>query len=642
MVALLTVIPMSAALAQDQGTITFTGGGWGHSVGMSQYGAEGMARKGASYTDILTHYYSGVAVSPVSGIPDLKVGIAQNAGQAVVSTIDGTSEVRFTNGTPIASVAAGKYVTVSIEPSGTTCSLLITDLPPWSGLTCDLDVVRIDAASKIVVGTRTVNRGLVFIRKVGNGFHLGAQMDLEDYLRGIAEIPNSWKPATQRAQAVAARSYAIATALERRSNPDYWWNLCACDLRAGPVDQNWEAYTSEIARPNFVQGVTDTAGQAIVRSGTSTALKAYYSSSTFGQTEPNEIGFGGNPVDYLRGVDDHWAVDGTVSNPFATWTRKMALTAIAPRLGFDTIETATAVASSPTTGAITKIRFTGRINGALTTKDFLTRDLRTSSLLGSTTLGCGSTVTCFPSLQVTGVTVTFVGEQTVLQDPSTGIWHMRSDAGAVSTFYYGNPGDTAFMGDWDCNGTKTPGLYRRSDGYVYLRNSNTQGVADIKYFFGNPSDIPLAGDFDGDGCDTVSLYRPSEARFYIINRLGTGDQGLGPADYSFLFGNPGDVPVVGDWNGNNTDSIGLRRPSNGFVYLRNTNTQGVADVSYFFGDAGDLVFAGDWDDDGIDTIGLFRPSTATVYLKNTHTTGSADVTYGMGTSKLKPAGSWAG
>ena len=63
------------------------------------------------------------------------------------------------------------------------------------------------------------------------------------------------------------------------------------------------------------------------------------------------------------------------------------------------------------------------------------------------------------------------------------------------------------------------GLYRQSDGYVYLRNTNTQGIADIKFFFGNPGDVPLAGDFDGDGCDTVGI-PPSEQRFYIINELG--------------------------------------------------------------------------------------------------------------------------
>jgi hypothetical protein len=187
----------------------------------------------------------------------------------------------------------------------------------------------------------------------------------------------------------------------------------------------------------------------------------------------------------------------------------------------------------------------------------------------------------------------------------------------------------------------TPGLYRQSDGYVYLRNSNTQGVADISFYFGNPGDIPIAGDFDGDGCDTVSIYRPSEARFYIINELGSADEGLGAADYSYLFGNPGDVPFVGDWNGDGTDTPGLRRSSNGFVYVRDTNTQGNADISFFYGNPGDFVFAGDWNSDGGDSIGLYRPSNGTVYLRNALSTGNADISYQMGGSGHRPvAGSY--
>ena len=155
-------------------------------------------------------------------------------------------------------------------------------------------------------------------------------------------------------------------------------------------------------------------------------------------------------------------------------------------------------------------------------------------------------------------------------------------------------------------------------------------MADVSFFFGNPGDVPLAGDFDGDGCDTLSIYRPSEGRFYIINRLGSGDQGLGSADTAYYFGNPADAPFMGDWDGDGIDTPGLRRNSNGFVYLRHTNTQGTADIEYFYGDPGDVVFTGDWEDDGDDTLGLYRPATGTVYLRNTNSTGIADATYGVG------------
>ncbi|MGH8947629.1 MAG: S8 family peptidase, partial [Acidimicrobiia bacterium] len=213
---------------------------------------------------------------------------------------------------------------------------------------------------------------------------------------------------------------------------------------------------------------------------------------------------------------------------------------------------------------------------------------------------------------------------------NAGFWRLHRGPAQVAGFYYGNPGDLGFMGDWDCDGIDTPGLYRQSDGYVYLRNSNTQGVADVSFFFGNPGDIPLAGDFDGDGCDTVSIYRPTEGRYYIIDRLGSGDRGLGQAQRAYYFGNPGDAPFMGDWNGDGIDTPGLRRPSNGFVYLRHTNTQGIADIEYFYGDPGDQVFTGDWDNDGDHTLGLYRASAGTVYLRNNNNTGVAHFTFGVG------------
>jgi stage II sporulation protein D len=41
--------------------ITFTAIGYGHGVGMCQYGADGMGRQGWSYRQILSHYYQGIS-----------------------------------------------------------------------------------------------------------------------------------------------------------------------------------------------------------------------------------------------------------------------------------------------------------------------------------------------------------------------------------------------------------------------------------------------------------------------------------------------------------------------------------------------------------------------------------------------------
>jgi hypothetical protein len=214
------------------------------------------------------------------------------------------------------------------------------------------------------------------------------------------------------------------------------------------------------------------------------------------------------------------------------------------------------------------------------------------------------------------------------------LWERLAVNAALTSFYYGNPGDVPFSGDWDCDGVDTPGLYRRSDGYVYLRNSNTEGVADISFFFGNPGDFPLAGDFDNDGCDTVSIYRPNEQQFHVINDLGSNDGGLGAAEYSFQFGNAGDKAFVGDFNGDGIDTVGLHRESTGLVYFRDSNTTGIAEFEFIYGDPGDKLVAGDWDGDGTDTVGVYRPSDGIFYLKYTNQAGVADATF--------PAGDYTG
>jgi hypothetical protein len=210
------------------------------------------------------------------------------------------------------------------------------------------------------------------------------------------------------------------------------------------------------------------------------------------------------------------------------------------------------------------------------------------------------------------------------------VWGSLGFSPLLTSFHFGNPGDVPFSGDWDCDGVETPGLYRRSDGYVYLRNSNTEGVADTSFYFGDPGDLPLSGDFDDDGCDTVSIYRPSEQAFHVINTLGSNDGGLGAADYSFSFGNPGDKPFVGDFDGDGVDTVGLHRESTGLVYFRNSNSTGIADNEFIYGDPGDKLVAGDWDNDGSDTVGVYRPSSGELLVKLSNSQGVADFTYEAG------------
>lgn len=178
----------------------------------------------------------------------------------------------------------------------------------------------------------------------------------------------------------------------------------------------------------------------------------------------------------------------------------------------------------------------------------------------------------------------------------------------------------------------TTGVYRPSNGNVYLKNANTTGIADTAFYYGNASDKPVTGDWNGDGMDTIGIYR--SGTFYLRNANSTG-----VADVMVSFGMPGDQPVVGDWNGDGVTTIGVYR--NGMFFLRNSNTPGGADMSFAFGGQGDVPVAGDWNGVGGASIGIFRSSTGTFYLRNANTTGAPDITVVYGASGDVPVvGDW--
>jgi Tol biopolymer transport system component len=216
--------------------------------------------------------------------------------------------------------------------------------------------------------------------------------------------------------------------------------------------------------------------------------------------------------------------------------------------------------------------------------------------------------------------------QVALFNPTSAEWHLRSADGSTTTFYYGLPGDVPLMGDWNCDGIDTVGMFRPDNGFVYLRNTNDFGVGEIDFFFGIAGDIPIVGDWDGDGCDSLGVYRGG--RVFLTNALATAF-----ADIDFWFGIPGDSPFAGDFDKDGLSEIGLFREATGFAYLRNDYTSGIADHDFFFGIPGDRIVAGDWNNDYTETVGIWRPSEATFYLANTNDTGPADevIPYGTGT-----------
>ncbi len=221
--------------------------------------------------------------------------------------------------------------------------------------------------------------------------------------------------------------------------------------------------------------------------------------------------------------------------------------------------------------------------------------------------------------------------------PTNGLLYLKNtnDTGfADAALNYGLPGDYPVVGDWDGNGTVTIGIYR--DGYFYLKNANTLGFADVVFPSGKVGDQPVAGDWNGDGVDTVGVYRPSTGQFLLRNSNSEGAE-----DASFYLGNVGDVGIAGDWDGDGLDTTGVFRPSNGLLYLKNKNETGFADVALNYGLPGDMPVTGDWDNDGVDTIGVYRQGQ--FMLRNENTIGFAELIFGLGNPGDMPiAGNWDG
>ncbi len=153
-----------------------------------------------------------------------------------------------------------------------------------------------------------------------------------------------------------------------------------------------------------------------------------------------------------------------------------------------------------------------------------------------------------------------------------------------------------------------------------MRNTLSPRVMSDSY--GNPGDLPVVGDWDGDGDQTAGMYRQSDGFFYARNSNSTGI-----AHFECFAGDPDDVAIAGHWDGDGDDTLGIFRRSEGKFYLFNQTCEnapmGAAEIEFAFGDPGDLPVAGDWDGDGKDGVGVHR-LPHTLYYRNTLDAGPAD------------------
>jgi hypothetical protein len=187
------------------------------------------------------------------------------------------------------------------------------------------------------------------------------------------------------------------------------------------------------------------------------------------------------------------------------------------------------------------------------------------------------------------------------------------------------------------SGTSTGGF---AAGAWRVSNANAEQLSTsarvfASYRWGRAGDLPVVGDWDGDGTQTVGVVRPSAARDSNHLLLRNSDGSV----LDFWYGRHGDRLVVGDWDANGTWTPAAVRA--GVWSIRNTNSTGPADTTVTFGGAGDNYLAGDWDGDGDFTPGVQRKGT--FWLRNTGGSGPSEIRVRFGRpTDAGFAGDWNG
>ena len=364
-------------------SFTFVGSGFGHGVGLSQYGAQNMALEGMTSDQITAYYYSGTRQAPVQD--DLTVRVNLLAGASTVNlrsrALDATpmapsddpaSPLEITVGTTVFLGNASDSFSVrprngALEVTQNANGVLtVVGSGPsvtvrWSG-TRDAGQTGTNPAYVDVAGpsesfgstARRYKYGIVSITASTTNnvptMNVVNQVRLKDeYLYGLAEVPSSWENEALKAQAVVARSYAlVAVRSGTRSS-------CACNVFDGTSDQVFAGMVKEVSAfgekwKAAVDATNVDAQNGLgVFSGT-TLVKGFFYSSSGGRTQNSEEVWSAT-LPWLRSVDDPWSM--RANNPNRQWTATVGQPLVAAAFGLPDVNTLAVTARTAGNGVKT-------------------------------------------------------------------------------------------------------------------------------------------------------------------------------------------------------------------------------------------------------------------------------------------------
>ncbi len=268
-------------------SFVFVGGGTEHGIGMSQYGAKGLAELGKNYQEILGHYYQNTKMGQrnTSGVK-VRIGIVLGGAGGKIYARGGTAHM------------AGKLIEQDdfVEVSPAIGHAIIRPDSPATYFEVDYKASGYNEYF-----------GAIEVKNVGGSLFTINHINVEQYLKGVvpAEMPRSWPLEALKTQAVAARAYAL-----RQIKPEAIFDMDDSTRFQVYLGKKYQFSATDKA-------VDETAGQVVMYG--SEIIPCYYHSTSGGYTENNENVWGGRPRPYLRGVPSPWEEN----SPWWSWQSKI-------------------------------------------------------------------------------------------------------------------------------------------------------------------------------------------------------------------------------------------------------------------------------------------------------------------------------
>ena len=311
----------------EPGDLEVTGRGWGHGVGMSQYGAEGAAELGCTYEQILGYYFTGSAVERLDTTDSVAVGIAPNRRSAPRPTVfrvraeDG--DVPWTLGDSTVKATQPQGETWRVEADGDRIEL--RDEDDEVRVTAELGE-RLDARHDgTEVSSPDKERAsyrwgrLEFVPRSG-AMTVSSRLPFEKYLRGVDEISPAWPAHALKSQVVAARSFAEEKVRAVGKPAFEAREACNCDLFDSTESQVFRGWYHERRAERWVDAVAETKDEVLTVDGQ--LRSGNYASSHGGHSQSSAFVWGGERS-HLQAVDDsRW--DLASANPNRTWARSFS------------------------------------------------------------------------------------------------------------------------------------------------------------------------------------------------------------------------------------------------------------------------------------------------------------------------------